>query len=1339
MTNNSNSEYYLNIINIKNDISNLETKTSSLLNSIEENAVKYKYIETIYNDLKNTKNSEKQFENNIYVNNEFKNYLLEIIENKVKEMFNKGLSNNSLNIDENNIISNNNFSLLKSEIDNINSYFNEYKTIINSNLKECVNSNRLNQIENAFNIEIVNINEKCSSLSEEIKDNYNSLNVILNKNKQEYHDINAILDNHSKEIKKLLSDFSNYNSNYINNSSKRDNLQLEVKELLNEIYSIKSDAIENLKNYNNQQLCNKDITENIFNFKLDIEEKIVDLYNSNDNNTKFITTINNDISTLLENQIKYKKDIEDGNLEINKFKNMLSNYSNDITQITHIYDSKLKSLESCNKNLQNMFDKCQIEINENQIFLKSNFENKCESILDKLNNKIESITSKFDFKHSNDVELINKNTQLINDITNNFNTLNIKNNKSIQYIENEIKEIRLNIDEINKLINYLKLNYENNFKINEHNKEDTIDKSNKITNTIMEEIILNKNKINVIETNLDIINSSIHNMKVLIENINNKHNNSIEDIINEYKVSLKNCKEEIIYSVLKTTDLFNFKLNEFEKRSIKEVETTNIKLNKIEDLLFKLKEKFNLYEIEQNNKLNIDNNLNNLISEDIETLKYSNNNLTKQFEELQLNINIEINNKIENAYSNINKIESELLNKLDKIESSNMKINDEYNNYLNKFVLKEQYEFSIKSLEKELDNNIINIKNNINIKIDNKIHNLNEKIFKINSTYNTLINNNYENTENKLSNYSINNNLENFKEIFYKNIESVKNKNLIQFDKYIESSSIEVTEIKSEITKLNKQLENDNKNILNIKNQFNAFKKSYSNKNIIDTLFINFEKGIVEIKEKTESNFNLINTLISIINSEKEIISENINFKFKFKNEYNKFLIDFKKDILNDFNKNITDINNLSDCLKAKHEEFIKSNKLEYNNIYESFHKLYNNYIDKVSKQDIKLDEIQNQINNRLFGNKNENLNSQHNIECVSQEIMSNIDDRIEQKIVFLLSARTNNTKYTQKSYNSHLNNDANNCLNTNQVTIYNKIFKNNLSKDLIVEYINNSNKNIQNIKLHGEDNSIDNNQLKLINSNINDVIKNLGEDDTISIPAMNTCEHHNLFKKKFKDIKNFKLNNYKESFVSKNCLIYIVKSCNYNIDIQDINVKRCNNIKYELNQYYNSLGYGFNINDEKYLKNFLPKNSNINTVVTSEYLFELEEISQNENYYNLNYDNNNNVSNNNKTYSLQSVNITSLADANNDKRIKSKDFTYSEINASKINDKNNKSNEANMLENFVEIDELCESYVSDGSKRKISDENKSPKENSNSLRESIKNIIYKSKSKYQDVNFIKK
>ena len=477
----------------------------------------------------------------------------------------------------------------------------------------------------------------------------------------------------------------------------------------------------------------------------------------------------------------------------------------------------------------------------------------------------------------------------------------------------------------------------------------------------------------------DLDSTSTNNPK--LNNKNNRNSNNYQK--NKFKNSLNDDNNNDINNKNENSICFIEKISIYGKQKKSQDDLKNdyakIKLN------YKMQQnELNKY---KNENSNLNNQINTLIKE-IDKLKKEKDDLIKNKESISANYN-----KLVKEYdSNLNEKYNNLLNENENIKNKYKELNHMMNlqnkeqsqnddNITNQFISLEKEINEYQEKNKNLNNELLKIKNDYEMQINQLKKEKNElqNTLDLNNINNNNGNNVYisqiELLKNKINEYE--NKIKKYesKEInFYqKQINELKNKNesyekqILSLESTIEMSKKEIIKMQNEEKIVNLSKDYNNINNENIKSENNNLKKEINN---YKSNNVNLNKNLEEYKLKIEETEEKLNTYI--INNNK-LLEENNNFKITF-NKLNNLIngLNIRIKQLLEENKNLK--RNKSFCLNnsnAKNfnklfilfiDTFCKKKIIEYK--YELIIKLQKDYIDNSSKYIIyQTNSIKNSLN----------------------------------------------------------------------------------------------------------------------------------------------------------------------------------------------------------------------------------------------------------------------------------------------------------------------------------------------------------------------------------------
>ena len=860
---------------------------------------------------------------------------------------------------------------------------------------------------NVDNLEIVRMKERLDEMNDdlsqkitenqdlkqevyELNNKINSLNIKIQESEDNIKELNQqieVLDATNEAFEKNIEELSNYKKEMsseieelIKNKNDEENRVNELIKMTDEINEKYKNKCEELFNKNKELIV-----------KNEIKDKIIDLNNNEINEIMIVINNNNDNTNLLFNNMNeiiknlmIKLNLKEKN--INQLKNENQNIINEKEDMDNKNKDTIKSLENDINNYKNKIiskDKIIQTHIEQELYINMEFEeiNKLISLnnlnVNQLNSIYEQDLSSFKKYYNNIVlfqkksilkflsendanldeskEMIKKNSNLLEDLSSNYNQFNnmyfdkccsLLNAVNVgemknKFLEeknknNEIKENSLNqklsllekenanLKNENKSIKQSsQINLEDNMKL----KKD-LEKSKTQINTLNNEIIKFIEQIKEKDNLLDSLRKEQSKINLQINELENK-NKSLDLNISEKNNLIKNLQTE--------ADKQNKVIDELNNKNISlikeiEEEKNNHSLYKDQnadsgDQISQLNDKILMLFNEISNKDKTINQLNNehseLSKQINEMVNHKNENLNKINEKekeiitLQNNIN-ELNNKFLENNRQINNMVNESKNKINEIEGLKKNLNESQKDTEEKDTLIKMLNNKIRMLEDFNKKNLLKNKNN-NISLSNNLDVNNEENDgkSLNGLKEIYINGN--GGDNWINN--------NGNELI---IQTLKNKN-------------------EELIKEKIQKDNES-NKLNMK---------YSVTEILSNLFLQLIKEFNIYKEKIKDNKNspllnetFIKEKINQCNNEKKILENNISSKMAS-----------KKNILNDLYGNIstytkqydkeidTFINNLNvflDKLKEDEKELKLSEITE--NLIEDLNQLSLNNISNKDK-----------------------------------------------------------------------------------------------------------------------------------------------------------------------------------------------------------------------------------------------------------------------------------------------------------------------------------------------------------------------------------------------------
>ena len=551
------------------------------------------------------------------------------------------------------------------------------------------------------------------------------------------------------------------------------------------------------------------------------------------------------------------------------------------------------------------------------------------------------------------------------------------------------------------------------------------------------------------------------------------------DYINKYEIINNKIKNDIKQSFESINDKRYVNIIPLSRREIKKEIT-----KESEPILFSLKNKIKYSTIENNNEImffrltehNFDDVKNNLFY--IKTKINEINNKIKVLQDKNLFERISINktNKYHSQkYLQFIKKENEFLRYYEKIKNNIS------------FIENNQEELLIK-MKNHTDENkenidlLNNMKENIELLIENTKSDINKKLISVNETNKKCCNLNEINT------------IKDYLNSIKKNVEEMNDDK-----KYIKISN----EIKININKLKAQIENgiNNKIKLSLKENNEILQNIIKNYNKIS----NLKNNTLKILEKTKEFEKIISDIR--ISSLSKIIINNMNSEMKkeiYNFNQNKILLDYEfkilfeniekaKKILSnatkklDFHKFIKDSENLYNKMNnyfVKEFAIVEENKNYYTNLILVDIISRKNKVDKIKKEkkiiNSRLEELQSLIEQNI---NNKNKNKQYIL-----EMENNLNEH--NNIIKKIKIFNNNIIYQKKEINS-LNNKITEIENfIKNMTIDNIYYQNNLRKS-INNYFYENKIQTNDVERHKLLNRTKTNNLNLYLENLNKTIIN--------------------------------------------------------------------------------------------------------------------------------------------------------------------------------------------------------------------------------------------------------
>ena len=642
-------DYFRHRLNKNNNNIIYNNRNNSSLNSFEQKKSK----RFSYNNEINPFNKEMNSLNKINSSKNYKKYLLptydaqkpnrniKIYNYEPHKISNKEIINYNIEKMNRNCNRCSSVSNIGHNISNIiNNFYND--KIDNYNLDNNINNSTMIKKKDSNNILELDLAIKIISflkLLNKIQEGYKTNDININANKQKLNDLKIyiielsqnIIKKYNKKDKNIFNDIK-----YINSKN--------YEKLLYE-YKINLEQNKTLQN-ENQQLKTK---YNQINKKLKIfQQKYNDLLNQNLNN--------NNVKGLKNQKQIIKRNNSNRDNEL-----LLSKKLTDITKLSHqnsIYllemdklqkekdslnikleekDNRIKSLININNELKNknLQKKENSKLQQNNFLSYSNLEiSKISFYLNKERNKLNNI--KIESKYFNDIKEKEENIKNLRIKINQINEDNSKLKHEIKIKSNEIEKMNKKIEELNQI----NISKENKIKelIQKQKDEEKINKE-KIDNLINNNEKLmkeNENYINIHKNSINEINNQKNTIIELQSKLNKKENNI------EYNNNISNNKNSINNSIYHSNNEENNPYNIKEGKDIMTPSFQSLDRNSKNISLDGGNDSVDLI-----NSLNKNNNIINEYESKVKLLKESNNQLTKELNDLKKN---KINNDIKKIY-----------------------------------------------------------------------------------------------------------------------------------------------------------------------------------------------------------------------------------------------------------------------------------------------------------------------------------------------------------------------------------------------------------------------------------------------------------------------------------------------------------------------------------------------------------------------------------------------------------------------------------------------------------------------------------------------------------------
>ena len=569
-------------------------------------------------------------------------------------------------------------------------------------------------------------------------------------------------------------------------------------------------------------------------------------------------------------------------------------------------------------------------LNQIETKLKRNRDNQIDNNIDFYNN-------------SNNYNYNNIQSETRNIIKNEMNPYNIKYYNTGAELQNEIKKLNQEID---------------NLKYNEFNMK-------KLNEEISE---INK-KLYKIEVDTSILEKNIKNNDYLYKNALNEEEKNNQNVINKYNEIEEKYNE--LYNKMKL-------IKEQQNKVGMELMTNEINENNYKQEISKSEDKLNKFLEESNLKFN--NTLNEIYSNFIENtsnkdnelnmIKYEIKNSEEMVKQIKMNLKpiIEINqiqnniNALGKQMGDMNNIYNQIIKEHENIQTKNNELHQSLLNANN----------DIRDINNQISQNKINIdeiKNNYITK--NNLKDINDKINNINNEIKAL-NETFENNKKLLNN--ANNEIKNIN----KTSDEIIQKE--EYDKEMNKKNNEFNELKNFYSN---KIDESNNNYAEIINQFNQFNEEEMNS------MININKQFKDISDQVKLNNNDIKKLETENNS---IYDEFILIKDKFK------LLDKNISNLNKLEninvENKKEIEIINDRINNLENDLMLNKTNENNN---------NNEIDNLQLESLEsLDNFNNKVNkeNEIRENKyKELIKETQNNEMILENHINEINQKQEYNI----------------------------------------------------------------------------------------------------------------------------------------------------------------------------------------------------------------------------------------------------------------------------------------------------------------------------------------------------
>lgn len=843
-------------------------------------------------------------------------------------------------------------------------------------ISKSLENNEKSLVDFEKSVEIKNYNKEMNDMQNEYKNNMNNLKSVTTREVNNYINeqrniFKTKFDSDRKSLDLKLKNIEEEFESYQNQLKKKID---EIKIIISQIDQQNTDNIDNLKKYETDYNMIKEKSPEEINLIRDLEKRITE-ENILETKDRFIDSF----------QKKYNEDKEkigivltekiDEEIKANKI-------------IVDFTNSQIDSLEQQKNTINNDKETFQIEINNN---LKD-IEN------------LESKLTKLSLEKKSKTENLQKNIE--DEVNKTFTPFLNKKNQEIENLSNEFDEkskqakIDLkNLEENNSPFDILLSNEENQIKsINEQ----IISKNIEISE-LNQQITSRENKKSEFITKMNNIYDKEFDQEKSI--IDEKYTVNSENKTKEIEKELDELRgKKANYLILLQSNSLN---TEGTKHVIESINSVNLDITKLESDLNLAKSQKNLQVSEEKNKdlVSLESKFTNKKIEIENTYDNETELIKNNFQKIKSE-NIELTNKLKESVNNIEKFKIEKSTSIDKIKKYGISIEEEkinsinevnkkYDDIKNKLVQQETFNKS-SEISENYDKEIALIskeKLNLNEKLKEKNELLSEKesqITKVVLKRNDLVEQ-LKTTSKIIENLS--------KEKVYSSTKKKEEETKIisELEENIKNTNqISETQLKNELKEIDNKYNKDK-----LKNQVNVLREKTSNSNQVLSIqnqslqsykqklsetIENFEKEIKD--EINEMNLKYINELKKIEDNrnlkEKEISKklENTYNSSKDKslelisNKY-KNILSRKSKILKEIEKNNSLLKENKNIKKIKDDEFknitdaiILKNKTEnqiaeknYNNSKFELNKTKENLIEEKTKR---LEDDLREMKNRL-------------------------------------------------------------------------------------------------------------------------------------------------------------------------------------------------------------------------------------------------------------------------------------------------------------------------------------------------------------------------------------